>query len=52
MPRTPFSDVLNTLLYILITGCRWRDVPQKARKAKQGVHAADIRPIATCKMRN
>lgn len=28
MPHTPFRYVLNTLLYILITGCRWCDVPQ------------------------
>ena len=27
MPHTPFRYVLNTLLYILITGCRWCDVP-------------------------
>jgi transposase len=28
MPHTPFRKVLNTLLYVLITGCRWCDVPQ------------------------
>ena len=28
MPRTPFRYVVNTLLYILITGCRWCDVPR------------------------
>jgi len=27
MPHTPFRKILNTLLYILITGCRWCDVP-------------------------
>ncbi|KOR31186.1 hypothetical protein TI04_02195 [Achromatium sp. WMS2] len=27
MPLTPFRKVLNTLLYVLITGCRWCDVP-------------------------
>ncbi|WP_198954076.1 transposase [Moorena bouillonii] len=27
MPHVPFRYVLNTLLYILITGCRWCDVP-------------------------
>ena len=27
MPHTPFRHVLNTLLYLLITGCRWCDVP-------------------------
>jgi transposase len=28
MPHAPFRQVLNTLLYILITGCRWCDIPQ------------------------
>jgi transposase len=28
MPHAPFRHVLNTLLYILITGCRWCDVPK------------------------
>ena len=28
MPHSPFRYVLNTLLYILITGCRWCDVPK------------------------
>lgn len=28
MPHTPFRYVLNSLLYILITGCRWCDLPQ------------------------
>lgn len=27
MPHVPFRYVLNTLLYVLITGCRWCDVP-------------------------
>src|SRR5712691_33374 len=27
MPHAPFRQILNTLLYILITGCRWCDVP-------------------------
>jgi len=27
MPHTPFRKVINTLLYVLITGCRWCDVP-------------------------
>lgn len=27
MPHVPFRYVLNTLLYILITGCRWCDIP-------------------------
>lgn len=28
MPHAPFRFVINTLLYLLITGCRWCDVPQ------------------------
>lgn len=28
MPPVPFRYVLNSLLYILITGCRWCDLPQ------------------------
>lgn len=28
MPHMPFRYVLNTLLYILISGCRWCDVPR------------------------
>jgi len=27
MPHVPFRKIVNTLLYILITGCRWCDVP-------------------------
>jgi transposase len=27
MPHVPFRKVLNTQLYILITGCRWCDIP-------------------------
>ena len=28
MPHSSFRDELKTLLYILITGCRWCDVPK------------------------
>ena len=28
MPHVPFRKVLNTQLYVLITGCRWCDIPQ------------------------
>ena len=28
MPHTPFRTVVNTLLYLLITGCRWCDTPR------------------------
>ena len=27
MPHVPFRKILNTFLYVLITGCRWCDVP-------------------------
>ena len=28
MPHPPFRQVVNTLLYVLITGCRWCDIPR------------------------
>jgi Putative transposase of IS4/5 family (DUF4096) len=28
MPHAPFRKILNALLYVLITGCRWCDVPR------------------------
>lgn len=28
MPHTPYRYLLNSLLYILITGCRWCDIPK------------------------
>ena len=28
MPATPFRKVVNTILYVLITGCRWCDLPR------------------------
>ena len=28
MLHAPFRHVLNTLMYVLITGCRWCDVPR------------------------
>lgn len=28
MPHTSFRQVINTLLYILVTGCRWCDLPR------------------------
>jgi transposase len=28
MPHTSFRQVVNTWLYILITGCRWCDLPR------------------------
>ncbi len=28
MPHAPYCHVLSSLLYILITGCRWYDLPR------------------------
>jgi transposase len=28
MPHTPFRNVVNTLLYGLMIGCRWGDIPR------------------------
>jgi transposase len=28
MPHTPFRKVVKTVLYVLITGCRWCDLPR------------------------
>ena len=39
MPHSPFRYVLNTLLYVLITGCRWCDVPKGKIWASQHVCA-------------
>ena len=30
MPPTPWRRVVTTLLYVLITGCRWCDIPRGA----------------------
>src|SRR4029453_8574884 len=35
MPHVPFRKVVNTLLYVLITGCRWCDTPQGAQWASK-----------------
>ena len=35
MPHTPFRQVVNTLLYVLITGCRWCDLPRGAQWASK-----------------
>jgi hypothetical protein len=34
MPHAPFRQSLNTLLSILLTGCRWCDVPRGPRQTK------------------
>ena len=39
MPHTPFLKVVHTLLDILITGCRWGDLPRGAPWAsKRAAH--------------
>lgn len=39
MPHVPFRYVVNSLLYILITGCRWCDLPQgQAWASKSAAH--------------
>ena len=39
MPPVPFRYVLNSLLYILITGCRWCDLPRgKIWASKSAAH--------------
>jgi transposase len=35
MPPTPFRKVVNTSLYVLITGCRWCDLPNGAEWASR-----------------
>src|SRR5262245_41964300 len=36
MPHTPFRKVVNSLLYVLITGCRWCDLPRGPQWASKG----------------
>ena len=35
MPHAPFRTLLNSLLYVSITGCRWCDVPRGAQWASK-----------------
>jgi transposase len=35
MPHTPLRQVVNTLLSVLITGCRWCDTPRGPRWASK-----------------
>ena len=37
MPHVPFRKILNTLLDVLITGCRWCDVPCGPQWASKSV---------------
>ena len=45
MPHTPFRCVLNTLLYILIMGCRWCDVPRGEVWASKSSATNSVRPM-------
>ena len=38
MPHSSFRYVLNTLLYILITGCRWCDVQKEKYGHQRALH--------------
>jgi transposase len=39
MPHAPFRQVVNSLLYVLITGCRWCDLPRgPPRASKSAAH--------------
>ena len=45
MPHAPFRKVLNTQLYVLITGCRWCDIPrgeQWASKSSASAMAQEV----------
>lgn len=35
MPHAPYRHLINTLMYILITGCRWCDVPRERQWASK-----------------
>ena len=45
MPHVPFRYVLNSLLYILITGCRWCDLPQGKIWASKSSAYAERYPL-------
>jgi transposase len=46
MPHAPFRQILNTLLYVLITGCRWCDVPRGPTMGLEECHAALVAALA------
>ena len=45
MPPTPKRYVLNTLMCILITGCRWCDVAQGDQWASKSSSTNPVRPM-------
>lgn len=38
MPHVPFRHVVHTLLYILITRCRWCNIPREIWASKSSAH--------------
>jgi transposase len=44
MPHTPFRKVVNTLLYVLITGCRWGDLPRGPQWASKSAAHRWLQP--------
>src|SRR4029434_9258570 len=46
MPHAPFRKILNTLLYILITGSRWCDVPHGPQMGVEERHASLVATVA------
>ena len=45
MPHVRFRYVLNSLIYILITGCRWCDLPQGEIWASKSAATNFVRPM-------
>ena len=45
MPPDPFRYVLNSLLYILITGCRWCDLPRGKIWASKSSATNSVHPM-------
>jgi transposase len=44
MPQTAFRQVVNTLLYGLITGCRWCDLSRGPQRASKSAAHRWLRP--------
>jgi transposase len=45
MPHVPFRKVLNTQLYVLITGCRWCDIPQGEQWASKSSASSVVKAV-------
>lgn len=46
MPHAPYRHVLNSLLYILITGCRWCDLPLVRYMGIQKLVSSMVKAVA------